>query len=169
MARVVSLATWNFLAWIVLTWTRTAEQLAVGAGLAIVVAILLAPFGDVPGPWVLLSPRRLVGLVRLVVAAAWRIVAANVKLSARIWRPSRPLASGMIILPTREQSAAGLAAVGLITSVIVDNQLVDVDRARDELLYHAVAVPKGGSAVAYKEINGPVERLLPALEGSHEQ
>ena len=47
----------------------------------------------------------------------------------------------MVIVPTTESSDGGLAAVGLITSLIVDNQIVDLDRATHRLQYHAVAVP----------------------------
>jgi hypothetical protein len=35
----------------------------------------------------------------------------------------------MVVTPTAERSDGWLAAVGLLTSVIVDNQLVDLDPA----------------------------------------
>jgi multicomponent Na+:H+ antiporter subunit E len=53
--------------------------------------------------------------------------------------------------------------VGLITSVIVDNQLVDVDRSRAQLQYHAVEVPEDGPEQAREAINGPVEQHLAAF------
>jgi multicomponent Na+:H+ antiporter subunit E len=136
----------------------------VGAGLAIVVAVALAPMGEVVGPWALLAPRRFVGLLRIVAFSAARIAVANTQLALRIWRPNRPLAPGMVIAPTRERSAGGLAAVGLVSSLIVDNQFVDVDRERHELLYHAVEVPSGGRSGAYEQINGPLEALLVAMQ-----
>ncbi len=167
MRRISALAVWCFAVWVLLTWTLTAEQLGVGAVVAIAVAVLLAPVGDVVEPWRLLAPRRLVATLRLVAVASWRIVVANVRLSYRIWRPSRPLTSGMVIVSTQERSDAGIGGVGLITSLIVDNQVLDVDRRRHELLFHAVAVPTGGDQAAYDEINGPVERLLHPVEGRH--
>jgi multicomponent Na+:H+ antiporter subunit E len=57
----------------------------------------------------------------------------------------------------------GLAAVGLITSLIVDNQITDVDRGHDLLQYHAVSVPEGDREQARDAVNGPVERLLEPL------
>jgi hypothetical protein len=54
----------------------------------------------------------------------------------------------------------GLAATGLISSLIVDNQIVDINRERSELQYHAVAVPHGNRQHPEDDINAPVERLL---------
>ena len=109
------------------------QQLAFGAGIAAVVAVALAPLGDVAGPWQLLSPRRLAATAALLLLAARRIVIANLRLSRLIWDPRLPLRSGMVVVPAQERSAGGLTAVGLITSVIVDNQLIDVDRRRAQL------------------------------------
>jgi multicomponent Na+:H+ antiporter subunit E len=66
----------------------------------------------------------------------------------------------MMIVPTQERTDGGLAATGLITSLIVDNQIVDIDRERSELQYHAVAVPHGNRQHPEDDINAPVERLL---------
>ena len=53
--------------------------------------------------------------------------------------------------------------MGLISSLIVDNQIVDLDRRHHLLQYHAVAVPEGGPAKRRAAINGPVERMLKPL------
>jgi multicomponent Na+:H+ antiporter subunit E len=162
--RVIALFLWAFGAWILLTWTFTAEQVTVGAVWAVAVAFALAPLGDVATPWALLDPRRLVAGLELLLKALGWIVVANIELASRVWRPSRPLRSGMVIVPTDERSDGGLAAVGIITSLIVDNQIVDLDRARHDLQYHAVSVPGGGPQAAREEINGRVERLLARIE-----
>lgn len=153
-----------------LTWTLTWEMNLFGVGFAAAVAVALAPLGGVAGPWLLLRPRRLVAAVILLTAAAGRVVQANLKLSRLIWhprltRPDGPLRSGMVIVPTRYQAAGDLAAVGLITSLIVDNQISDLDRSRRELQYHAVQVPEGSPAEASEEINAPVERMIAPLGG----
>jgi multicomponent Na+:H+ antiporter subunit E len=164
LLRLAALFCWAFGVWVLLTWTLNVEQLVFGAFAALAVALALAPLGDVVRPWRLLRPRALAGATALLLVATARIVVANLRLSRRIWNPRRPLASGMVITPTRERSAWGLTAVGLVTSVIVDNQLVDLDRERGELQYHAVAVPDDGPDQARREINGPVERLLGFFE-----
>jgi multicomponent Na+:H+ antiporter subunit E len=163
VGRVIAMSCWAYAAWVLLTWTRTLEQLLFGAGIAVAVAIALAPLGDVPGPWRLLSPRRLAAAAALLALAGRRIVVANLRLSRLIWDPRLPLRSGMVIVPTQERSDGGLTAVGLITSVIVDNQLVDLDRKAAQLQYHAVEVPDGGPEQAREEINGPIEHLLAAF------
>lgn len=163
MRRVIALAAWGFLAWGLLTWTFTLEQMLFGAVIAVAVAACLAPLGEVRGPWWILHPRRLLGLVRLALGSAWRILVANVNLAARVWNPRLPLSSGMVIVPTQERSDGALAAVGLISSLIVDNQITDLDRARHLLQYHAVSVPQGGREQARETINGPIERLLEPL------
>ena len=161
-ARAAALFCWAYAVWVLLTWTRTAEQLLFGAGIAAAVAAALAPLGPVAGPWRLLTPRRLAAAARLAALAAVRIVAANLALARLIWHPRlrERLRSGMIVVPTAAHSAAGLTAVGLITSLIVDNQLADLDPSRARLQYHAVQIPPGTPEQAREHVNGPVERIL---------
>ena len=163
--RVVALFCWAFSVWVLLTWTLTPEQMLFGAAIAAAVAVALAPLGPVAGPWRLLAPRRLAATAALLVMAARRVVLANLRLSRLIWDPRLPLRSGMVIVPTSQRSAGGLTAVGLVTSLIVDNQLVDLDRDGAQLQYHAVEVPEGGPERAREAINGPVEDLLAAFPG----
>ena len=166
--RVVALFTWTFAVWVLLTWTLTVEMMLFGVGLAAAIAVALAPLGQVAGPWQLLGPRRLVAAVVLLTTATGQIVLANLKLSRLIWhprltKPDGPLRSGMVIVPTQYDETGQLTAVGLITSLIVDNQITDLDRSRRELQYHAVQVPDGGQDAAREAINGPVERRLAAF------
>ncbi len=165
MRRVAALGIWAYLVWLLLTWTVTVEQQLAGVLVAIAVGVSMSPLGNVAAPWRLLDARRFVGGLRLIAAALGRIVRANIQLARRIWAPSRPLSSGMVIVPTRERTDGGLAVIGLITSLIVDNQLVDIDRERNELQYHAVAVPPGSGKHPEDEINAPVERLLAPIVG----
>jgi multicomponent Na+:H+ antiporter subunit E len=160
-------AIWAYAVWLLLTWTATAEQLVFGAVVAVVVAITLAPLGPVVPPWRLLSPRRLVPTVALLVGSAWRIVIANVALARRIWSPLSKLRTGMLVLPTRATSDGELAAVGLITSLIVDNQLVDLDRSEHELQYHATDVPAVEAGGRYDKVNGPTERQVRKIARGH--
>lgn len=160
VARAVAPSAWAFLTWVLLTWTRTAEQLVFGVAVAAVAGIACAPLGTVAPPWAVLRPRRLVAAVRLVGFAAVQIVRANLSLSRRIWSPSRPLRAGMVIVPTDRHSDGGLAAVGLISSLIVDNQIVDLDRRRNELQYHAVWIDDPDPAANRAQINGPLEQRL---------
>jgi multicomponent Na+:H+ antiporter subunit E len=168
--RIVGLGVWAFLVWSLLTWTFTVEQVAFGIGVAALVTVGLAPLGSAPRPWRFRPTLRGVmaglGLVRLAVA---KLAKANVELARRVWLPGRPLRSGMVVTTTTQHSPAGLATVGVITSLIVDNQLVDLDRQRHELQYHTVAVPTRSQPPARAAINGPVERLLDEAAGRGER
>ena len=163
--RVCALWPWTAGVWLLLTWTVTFEQLVTGGLVATAWAIALAPLGDVARPWRLLRPSVLLASVRLVVESLVRITIANLGLARRIWSPRRPLASGMIILPTRMWTDRGVGGTGLITSLIVDNQIVDLDRKKHLLQYHAVAVPDGDPEERRASVNGPVERMLAPIVG----
>lgn len=162
IGRLLALWSWAAAVWLILTWTVTFEQLVTGGLIAAAVAASMWPIGEVARPWALLDPRRLLGTVRLVASGLGRIVKANVTLARRIWLPSRPLRSGMVIVPTGLRSEGGVGGLGLISSLIVDNQITDVDLGRHELQYHAIDVPDG-EAAKVAHINGPVERLLAPL------
>lgn len=159
-ARFCALYVWCYGIWLLLTWTVTAEQLVTAALVCLVVAAALCPFHGIAAPWRLLDPRVLLAAIRLVLESLARIVRANLELTYRIWAPHRPLRSGMLIVPTRMRSDGGLGGVGLITSLIVDNQIVDLDRDRNLLQYHAVAVPDGTREERAESVNAPVERML---------
>jgi multicomponent Na+:H+ antiporter subunit E len=157
----VSLFGFCYLIWTVLTWTLTLEVLTVGAAVsALITAALLPLFAD--AGTIRITPSRVGRVIGLGAYAAGQIVVANLKLARRIWAPSRPIRSGMVVVPTQVRTDAGLCAVGLVTSLIVDNQITDVDRARNKMLYHAIVVPDAESA--YDRINGPVDRRIAAME-----
>ena len=158
--RVVYTGVWAYAVWLVITWTATAEQLIFGAVLSLLVGVALAPLGDVAAPWRVFDPRRALALATLLATCLVRIVRANVSLARRILSPSRPLASGMVIVPTTMRTDSEIGATGLVTSLIVDNQIIDVDADRHLLQYHAVSVPEGDYRQRAEQINAPIERLL---------
>jgi multicomponent Na+:H+ antiporter subunit E len=161
---VVALAIWCFIAWSALIWTPTVESSIAGAALSVLVAWLLASLGPVVRPWRMLMPGRLPAIVRLTGWVATQVVRANVRLARRIWTPSLPLATGVVVVPTRFADEGRVGAVGIISSLVVDNQIIDLDRSRRELVYHCIVVPAPGRG--YEQINGPLERRIAALTGA---
>lgn len=158
--RIAALTSWAYLVWVLTTWTTTVENLLVGLAVAVICGAAIAPFGPVAAPWTMLRPRRMSALMRLAAACTGRIVRANLSLTRRILSPSRPLASGMVITPTDADTDGEIAATGILSSLVVDNQLVDLDRSKHEMQYHAMAVPPGDPREA---INGPIERRVLAV------
>jgi multicomponent Na+:H+ antiporter subunit E len=163
--RVAALSLWCFGIWVLLTWTRAWSQVLFGAAVSIAVGGACSFMGPVFRPWRLLSPVRLLGIARLSVSALGRIVKANLSLSRRIWSPSLPLRTGMVIVPTKRRSEGEVAAAGLLSSLIVDNQIVDVDRRRHEFQYHCVWVRSEDPDENYETVNGPVEAHLRRIRG----
>ena len=150
-----------YLIWTLLNWTLTLEVLTVGAGVSALITLALLPLFADAGT-IRITPRRLGRALELGLFAAGKVVVANVQLARRIWAPSRPIRTGMVVVPTQVRTDAGLCGVGLVTSLIVDNQITDVDRVRNRMLYHAIVVPDPESA--YDDINGPVDRRIAAME-----
>lgn len=159
MLRWLAIWCWAMLTWTLLTWTATVEQVSAGIILSALVATACRPLGEVAGPWRVLSPRRLVALCRLGAVLAARVVVANLRVARLVWSPRAEPPSGMVIVPTRMRGDGELAAVTVLTSVVVDSQLVDLDRERHELQYHAIwADPDPGES--HRRINAPVEAPL---------
>ncbi len=160
--RWVAAFCWAMLTWTLLTWTATVEQVLVGAVLSAGVATACAPLGSLAGPWRLLAPRRLLAMVALAFTVAGRVVVANARLTRLVWsRHVRP-PSGMVIVPTTARSEGELAAVAVLTSVVVDSQIVDVDRQRHELQYHVVWAGPDSDANR-RRINAPIEDRLAGI------
>jgi multicomponent Na+:H+ antiporter subunit E len=163
----VSVAVTCYATWVLLTWTMTAEVLIVGAVLALAVTAATLPLLADTGR-MRVTPGRIGQVLMLAARTLPQILVANLALARRIWSPSLPIRTGMVTVPTKARSDAGLCAVGVVTSLIVDNQIVDLDRANHRLLYHAVVVPEGGDEAAYDAINGTVDRRIARIEDGKE-
>ncbi|MDQ4096322.1 MAG: Na+/H+ antiporter subunit E [Actinomycetota bacterium] len=143
------------------------ETAAYGVAVSALVAVLFSALGPTVRPWRLLRPRRLGRLAAVMVTSSARIVWANLVLARRVWSPSLAIRSGMLVVPTDMRSDGGVTAIGLLGSIIVDHQLVDLEPGR--LQYHAVWVVSEDPEEARERINGPIERLLKPIdeEASH--
>ncbi len=156
--RVAALALWSGAAWVLLTWTATVEQAAYGVAVAVTVAVALSPLGPATRPWRLLRPRRLGRMAAVGATSLARILRANLGLARRVWSPSLPLRTGMLVVPTDLRTDGTVTVLGLLGSLIVEYQLVDLEPGR--LQYHAVWVASEDPDEARELINGRVEHLL---------
>ena len=160
LGRWLSIWAWTYLVWIILTWSKAPEQLSFGAVAAAVVATLLAPprtGRSAMGP-PKSSPVGCLGACRSLRSGEHD--RREFLSSCRILSRSRPLRPGMVVVPTEMKTEGELKAVGVLMSLIVDNQIVDLDRKRNELQYHGVRLETGDPAVNRSQINGPLEDLL---------
>lgn len=173
LLRWFAMAVWLWLLWILLTWTATREQLLYGTVFAVVLAVPLSALGEVGRPWRLFSPLRWPAVAKLGVIYVRRLVAANVSLSRRIWAPSRPLRSGMVVFPDPTSGDGALTALGIVSSTVVDNQLVDVHRNEGEesdepvqLQYHGVWITSADPADNADAITDGMPQLFDRLNGN---
>lgn len=155
-----ALTFWCFLVWLLLTAPPTVESATVGLVLSLLLAWSLAPLGSVARPW------RALQALRLAPFVACKVLRANIGLARRIWTPSLPLATGMVVVRTRFGDEGRVAAVGIVSSLIVDNQIIDLDRSRRELAYHCIAVAPEDRR--YDAVIGPLERRIAALTGDRD-
>jgi multicomponent Na+:H+ antiporter subunit E len=87
-----------------------------------------------------------------------RILGANLGLARRVWSPSLPLRTGMLVIPTDLRTDGAVTFMGLLGSLIVEYQLVDLEPGR--LQYHAIWVASEDPDEARHLINGRAEHLL---------
>lgn len=167
-AGYVAMALWLWAIWLLLSWTATVEQLVYGAVFAVLMAVPLSALGNVVRPWRVLAPRRLVALIVLTGGYLFRLAAANVRLARRIWTPSRPLRSGMVLIDSPTHGDGALTALGLITSTVVDNQLIDVDDTSTppRLQYHGVWISSSDPARNASAILDRFPDWLRGVEGT---
>ena len=65
LVSVVGTTCWCLLAWVLLTWTATAEVLVTGVVVSVLCAVAVTPLGPVPSPWRVLRPSVAIPLARL--------------------------------------------------------------------------------------------------------
>jgi multicomponent Na+:H+ antiporter subunit E len=159
--RRVHLFAWALLTWIVLTWSTSVQQLVAGVVIAVLAACALAPLAPVAAPWAVLAPARAWRVVAIAGDSAVRIVKANVVLARRIWDPRLPIRTGMLVFPTPLRSDGALGAVGILSSLVVDNQIVDLETGH--LQYHAIWAEPSDPRHAHPRVMGRLEPLVHEL------
>jgi multicomponent Na+:H+ antiporter subunit E len=158
---VAALVVWGYGVWTLLTWTATVEFLVAGVLVASACALVSALLGRATAPWALLSPRRLTAELRLGWTLLVRVTIANIGMARRIWTPRLPVHTGIVEVTSRSRDTTRMAATGLLTSLVVDNQVVDLDPSTKETLYHCVDVP--AESERYDEVLGHIEPLVDRL------
>jgi hypothetical protein len=68
----------------------------------------------------------------------------------------------MLVFPTSLRAPAAVGAVGIISSLVVDNQLVDLETGH--LQYHAIWAEPSDPARARRRVMGRLEPLIHELE-----
>jgi multisubunit Na+/H+ antiporter MnhE subunit len=103
-------------------------DLALGAGLGLAVVLTFRGFvlpGAVLPAWQV--ARRLVGLPPLLAATLVEVARGTVAVARAVLAPARARHAGFVVLPVLEQTEAGVAMTGLLTTLSPGSVLIEVD------------------------------------------
>ena len=125
----VSLALWGL--WLLLNLSMSAGNLLLGAALAFLAPLLMAPLR--PKPVRLRRPGVIIGLVLRVGVDS---VVSNLQVLWAVWQARRPANSVFVKIPLDLRDANGLAALSIITTVIPGTVWSELALDRSILLMH---------------------------------
>lgn len=157
---------WVLLVWLLLTWSTAPDQVLTGVVVALIASRPLAALGPVSRPWVLLRPASILAGARLVVRYLPSMALANARLARRVWSRTIPLRSGMVVVADPTTTAGARTALAVMTSTVVDYQLVAIDDDRRRLKYHGVWIVDGDPGANAARILDGFPGELATLVGS---
>ena len=129
-APLLSLSLWGL--WLLLNLSLSAGNLLLGALLAVLAPILMAPLRPLP-----VRIRKPGTIVRLILRVGADVVVSNLQVAFSIWRAgSHPPRSQFIRIPLKLRDAHGLAALSMITTVIPGTIWSELALDRSILLLH---------------------------------
>ena len=129
-APLLSLSLWGL--WLLLNLSLSPGNLLLGALLAILAPILMAPLRPLP-----VRIRKPSTIVRLILRVGADVVVSNLQVARSVWLAgSRPPRSRFIRIPLNLRDAHGLAALSMITTVIPGTIWSELALDRSILLLH---------------------------------
>lgn len=129
-APLLSLSLWGL--WLLLNLSLSAGNLLLGALLAILAPILMAPLRPLP-----VRIRKPGTIVRLILRVGGDVVMSNLQVARSVWQAGgRPPRSRFIRIPLDLRDAHGLAALSMITTVIPGTIWSELALDRSVLLLH---------------------------------
>ena len=118
--------------WLLLTRSFSVGQVLLGAGVAVVMPLLMQPLRPRPGPL-----RRWGLLVRLVLRVGAEVVRSALVVAAGVLRArARPPRGTFVVVPLDLHDAHGLAALAMISAVIPGTVWSELAPDRSALLMH---------------------------------
>jgi len=164
MGRVVTfvlLVVLLWLTWLVLVGTADPQELVVGAGVALLVAVLRGVEPCKAGGARLLHPRRLLYAAAYVPYMVYAIVKANLDVARRVVDPRLPIRPGIVRIRTRLRNP--MARMVLANSITLTPGTLTVDIRDEDLFIHWVDVESGDVEQATRDIAAGFERFLEVI------
>jgi multicomponent Na+:H+ antiporter subunit E len=136
----VGVLTISFLTWMVLTGSLSPFDILWG----LIVSIIIARFSyrlvafELPR-WIV-SPRRWVYFIHVMVEFVRQLVMQNVSLSIRVLRPDMSIRPGIVAVPTKLRGDINLTVLGSLMSLTPDTVTIDIDQAEGLVYVHWIDV-----------------------------
>jgi multicomponent Na+:H+ antiporter subunit E len=150
----------SFLTWLALTGTLNPIDVLWGVVVSVVVARFayrLVAF-DLPR-WVV-QPRRWLYFLDLVVEFTRQLVAQNITLSIRVFRPDLPIRPGIVAVPTKLRGDINLTLLGSLMSLTPDTVTMDIDQEKGIIYVHWIDVQTTDPEQARELISSDLEERI---------
>jgi len=151
--------------WIVLTASLEPQELAVGAVVSLLVAVLsydLLFHGKVSEK---LHPKRLAYAIAYLPAYIWAEIKAHADVIYRILHPKMPIRPGIVHVPTKLRTDLGITGLANAITMTPGTLSVEVNEEEPSLYVHWIDVKTVEPDKASAEIAGPFERFLRRIFG----
>jgi multicomponent Na+:H+ antiporter subunit E len=151
--------------WIVLTASLDPQELAVGAVVSLLVAILsynLLFRGEMGEK---LNPKRWAYAIAYVPAYIWAEIKAHADVIYRILHPRMPIRPGIVKVPTNLRTDFGITGLANAITMTPGTLSVEVDEKEPSLYVHWIDVKAVESEQTSKRIAWPFERFLRRIFG----
>jgi len=147
----------SLLVWLALTSTFELEELLIGVGLCVVLALLLNSYYLKLGlpPFTI---KRLAFFLIYLVVLGWEILKANFDVAYRVVHPKMPIKPGIVIIKTGLKS--DIAKMVLANSITLTPGTFTLDVIGDRLLIHWINVTTENTEEATQQIGARFEKYL---------
>lgn len=151
--------------WIVLTASLDPQELAVGAVVSLLVAVLSYNIlfqGKISKK---LNPKRLAYAIAYVPAYIWAEIKAHADVIYRILHPRMPIRPGIVKVPTNLRTDFGITGLANAITMTPGTLSVEVKEEDPSLYVHWINVKVVEPDKTSAEIAGPFERFLRRIFG----
>ncbi len=146
-----------FLVWLAFTSTFQNQEVLVGAGTTMLIAIFTLRFFDCC-TLAFFSPTRLFNLIKYIFVFLIELVKANFDVARRVISPSLPINPGIVKIKT--QLKTDYAKMVLANSITLTPGTLSVDIVDDYLYIHWIDVKSTDPEQAFKYIAETFEKIL---------
>lgn len=147
------------LMWLGLTWAVDWQHLLIGAGVSLLVSLLI---GDmfIQRPHVFTHPSRYFWFILYIPLFLWECFKANIDVAYRVGHPDIPIHPGIVKVKTTLKSDTGLTFLANSITLTPGTLTVDIDRENGYLYVHWIEVKSTNTERATKLIVERFEKIL---------